>query len=59
MVCAMRFLKARQPNKGRLWNKTPTKSCDYTIEFLGIWEEVNNPTFNSVEFDIIKTANTF
>lgn len=21
-----------------------------TIEFLGIWEEVNNPTFNSVEF---------
>jgi hypothetical protein len=26
-----------------------------TIEFLGIWEEVNNPTFNYVEFDIIKS----
>ena len=26
-----------------------------TLEFLGIWEEVNNPTFNYVEFDIIKS----
>ena len=26
-----------------------------TIEFLGIWEKVNNPEFNSVEFDIIKS----
>ena len=26
-----------------------------TIEFLGIWEKVNNPTFNSAEFDIIKS----
>ena len=26
-----------------------------TIEFLGIWELVNNPTFNSVEFDRIKS----
>lgn len=24
-----------------------------TIEFLGIWEKVNNPDFNCVEFDII------
>ena len=24
-----------------------------TIEFLGIWEKVHNPNFNSVEFDII------
>ena len=26
-----------------------------TIEFLGIWEKVHNPNFNSVEFDIIKS----
>jgi hypothetical protein len=25
-----------------------------TIEFLGIWEKLNNPGFNSVEFDGIK-----
>ena len=28
-----------------------------TIEFLGIWETVNNPDFNSVEFDRIKICN--
>lgn len=26
-----------------------------TIEFLGIWEKVNNPDFNCVEFDTIKS----
>lgn len=26
-----------------------------TIEFLGIWEKVNNPEFNCAEFDIIKS----
>lgn len=26
-----------------------------TIEFLGIWEKVNNPNFNCAEFDIIKS----
>ncbi len=26
-----------------------------TIEFLGIWEELHNPNFNYVEFDIIKS----
>jgi len=26
-----------------------------TIEFIGIWEKVNNPNFNYVEFDIIKS----
>ncbi|PXV58862.1 KilA domain-containing protein [Dysgonomonas alginatilytica] len=26
-----------------------------TIEFLGIWEKVNNPTFNCAEFDTIKS----
>jgi len=25
-----------------------------TVEFLGIWEKLNNPNFNYVEFDIIK-----
>ena len=25
-----------------------------TIEFLGVWEKINNPDFNSVEFDGIK-----
>lgn len=25
-----------------------------TIEFLGIWEQINNPDFNLVEFDLIK-----
>lgn len=23
-----------------------------TVEFLGIWEKLNNPNFNCVEFDI-------
>ena len=27
-----------------------------TIEFLGIWERLNNPNFNYVEFDTIKTV---
>lgn len=26
-----------------------------TIEFLGVWEKVNNPAFNCAEFDIIKS----
>jgi hypothetical protein len=26
-----------------------------TVEFLGIWEQLNNPSFNPVEFDGIKT----
>lgn len=25
-----------------------------TIEFLGLWEKLNNPNFNSIEFDGIK-----
>ena len=27
-----------------------------TVEFLGIWERLHNPDFNSVEFDRIKTV---
>jgi hypothetical protein len=26
-----------------------------TIEFLGVWEKLNNPSFNSLEFEGIKT----
>ena len=26
-----------------------------TIDFLGVWEKINNPSFNSVEFDVIRT----
>ena len=25
-----------------------------TIEFLGIWEQINNPNFNPIEFDVFK-----
>lgn len=25
-----------------------------TIEYLGVWEKINNPDFNSLEFDVIK-----
>ena len=25
-----------------------------TIEFIGLWEQFNNPNFNSIEFDGIK-----
>ncbi|RKY53722.1 MAG: KilA-N domain-containing protein [Candidatus Neomarinimicrobiota bacterium] len=27
-----------------------------TVEFLGIWEQINNPSFNSLEFEGIKNA---
>ena len=27
-----------------------------TIEYLGLWEHLNNPTFNDTEFDVIKTS---
>jgi hypothetical protein len=30
-------------------------SARYTIEFMGIWEKVNNPDFNAVEFNNIKS----
>lgn len=26
-----------------------------TIEFLGLWEQLNNPSFNSIEFDGFKS----
>ena len=29
-----------------------------TVEFLGVWERLNNPGFNSVEFDGIRNQPT-
>ena len=29
-------------------------SARYTIEFMGIWERVNNPNFNLTEFSYIR-----
>ena len=29
--------------------------CETTVKFPGIWEQLNNPGFNSVEFDGIRT----
>lgn len=26
----------------------------FALEFLGLWEKINNPDFNSIEFDGIK-----
>jgi len=30
-----------------------------TIEFLGIWEGLNNPAFNPIEFDGIRNSSTW
>ncbi len=27
-----------------------------TISYLGVWEQLHNPNFNSIEFDAIKSA---
>lgn len=27
-----------------------------TIEFIGLWEKLNNPNFNRVEFDTVRSA---
>jgi len=43
-----RFEGAEQLVKNWLQNKN-------TIEFLGVWEQLNNPGFNLVEFHQIKT----
>ncbi len=32
------------------WMKTR-----YTVDFLGVWEQINNPDFNRVEFDTFKS----
>lgn len=35
------------------WSKTGSDVKD-TIEFIGLWERLNNPDFNVVEFDQFK-----
>jgi len=30
-----------------------------TIEFLGLWEKINNPSFKGVEFDVFRTEAGF
>ncbi len=48
---------ARYKDQGRSdylvqnWMRTKT-----TIEFIGLWEKLNNPNFNSIEFDVIKKS---
>jgi len=32
-------------------------STRYMVEFMGIWEKVNNPNFNVTEFSNIKKEN--
>jgi hypothetical protein len=27
----------------------------YTIEFLGLWEELHNPNFNRVQFEAVRS----
>jgi len=31
-------------------------SSRYTLEFLGVWEQANNPDFNRMEFHALKNA---
>lgn len=47
--------KHQDPEKTRyiIQNWLRSKS---TIEFLGLWEELNNPNFNRIEFDAVKNA---
>lgn len=47
--------KHQDPDKTRyiIQNWLRSKS---TIEFLGLWEELNNPNFNRIEFDAVKNA---
>ena len=30
-----------------------------TVEFLGVWEQLHNPNFNHIEFDVIKNQTGF
>lgn len=45
--------RSKNPKEPRFvvqnWMKTR-----YTVDFLGIWEELHNPNFNRVEFDTFK-----
>src|SRR3989344_3185424 len=46
-----RYKNAEEPREiVKNWIRTRS-----TIEFLGIWEKINNPNFKEVEFDAFKT----
>jgi hypothetical protein len=52
-ICITDIAKFKNPNRSddliRNWVRNRN-----TIEFLGIWEQLNNPNFKSVEFDGFK-----
>ncbi|MBR4155136.1 MAG: KilA-N domain-containing protein [Bacteroidales bacterium] len=47
-ICLTDMAKAFEDGNGLIENWLRNKN---TVEFLGIWERLNNPDFNSVEFD--------
>lgn len=47
-ICLTDMTKAFDDGNGLIENWLRNKN---TVEFLGIWERLNNPNFNSVEFD--------
>jgi len=46
-----RYRNSHEP-KGVIQNWMRSKS---TIDFLGLWEKINNPNFKGVEFDAFKS----
>lgn len=49
--CLTDLVKSRKGGDQLIKNWLQTKN---TIEFLGVWEELNNPIFNLVEFHQIR-----
>lgn len=47
-ICLTDMTKTFESGSGLIENWLRNKN---TVEFLGIWEKLNNPNFNSVEFD--------
>lgn len=45
------MLKAKE---GSFFTKSWLRNRN-TVEFLGVWESINNPNFNWYEFDLIKS----
>src|SRR5216684_6967442 len=52
-ICLTDIARFKNPERSddlvRNWLRTRD-----TVEFLGVWEQLNNPGFNSVEFDGIR-----
>jgi hypothetical protein len=52
-ICLTDIARFKNPERGddlvRNWLRNRN-----TVEFLGVWERLNNPNFNSVEFDGIR-----